>query len=323
MNITTLTDRYIDAAMRTVPEAQRADLAAELRASIADQIEGRIDAGEDRDAAERAVLTELGDPDVLAAGYTDRPLWLIGPRYFLDWWRLLKLLLWIVVPCAAFGVALGKTLSGATIGDVAASTAIVIIQVIVNLGFWTVVVFATLERTMPKDAGGFTSARWTPDQLPEPRQSGARFGDMLGSLITLAILVGVILWDGFIGFDPRHPGLSFLDPRLWPWWIAGLFAVMALEAVLAIAVYLRGRWTVMLATANAVLNLAVGVTAVVLLSAGRLINPAFFPAVIPADSAETVANVVSIVTGFLFAGIAVWSTIDGFVKARPGISARS
>ena len=63
-------------------------------------------------AAERAVLTDLGDPDKLAAGYTDRPLHLIGPRYYLDWWRLLKLLLWIVLPCAAFGVALGQTLAG-------------------------------------------------------------------------------------------------------------------------------------------------------------------------------------------------------------------
>ena len=58
------------------------------------------------------MLTELGDPDKLAAGYTDRPLYLIGPRYYLDWWRLLKLLLWIVPACAAFGVALGQTLAG-------------------------------------------------------------------------------------------------------------------------------------------------------------------------------------------------------------------
>ena len=32
-----LTDRYVDAAMRTVPENQRADLAAELRVSIDDR----------------------------------------------------------------------------------------------------------------------------------------------------------------------------------------------------------------------------------------------------------------------------------------------
>ena len=41
---TSLTDRYVDAAMRTVPEKQRADLAAELRASIDDQIDARSSA---------------------------------------------------------------------------------------------------------------------------------------------------------------------------------------------------------------------------------------------------------------------------------------
>ena len=107
MTATTLTDRYVAAAMRTVPEKQRDDLGAELRASIDDQIDARVENGEPHGDAERAVLTELGDPDKLAAGYTDRPLYLIGPRYYLDWWRLLKLLLWIVPACAAFGVALG------------------------------------------------------------------------------------------------------------------------------------------------------------------------------------------------------------------------
>ena len=101
MSTTSLTDRYVDAAMRTVPENQRDDLAAELRASIDDQVEARVEQGDARDAAERAVLTDLGDPEKLAAQYTDRPLWLVGPRYYLTWWRLTKLL-WAIVPaCAA------------------------------------------------------------------------------------------------------------------------------------------------------------------------------------------------------------------------------
>ena len=81
--------------MRSVPDKQRDDLAAELRASIADDIDARIDAGEPAADAERAVLSELGDPDKLGAGYAERPLWLIGPRYYLQWRRLVTLLLWV------------------------------------------------------------------------------------------------------------------------------------------------------------------------------------------------------------------------------------
>ena len=103
----TLTTRYIDAVTRSVPERQRDDVARELAAAIADQIDARLVAGEAPGDAERIVLTELGDPERLAAGYADRPLHLIGPRYYLEWKRLLVLLLWIVPACAAGGVAIG------------------------------------------------------------------------------------------------------------------------------------------------------------------------------------------------------------------------
>ena len=310
----TLTGRYIDAAMRTVPERQRADLSAELRTSIEDQIDARVEAGEPRESAEYAVLTELGDPEVLAAGYTDRPMWLVGPRYFLDWWRLLKLLLAIVPVCAAFGVALGQTLSGATIGEVIGSTAAVVFQVIVHIAFWTTLVFVVLERS---GHAPMNTAKWSPDQLPEPRPKGAGLGDLIGSLVFLAIAVGVILWDHFIGLAPLHPGLSFLDDGLWPWWITGLFVIMALEALLAVAVYAARGWTYTLAVFNGVLNAAVALPALWLLFEGRLINPEFWPTVAGADGAQ-VHGVLSVIVGFVIAGIAVWSTVDSVIKAARG-----
>lgn len=55
------------------------------------------------DEAEREVLTDLGDPAVLAAGYVDRSPQLIGPRLYLTWSRLLKRLL-SIVPSIVFTV---------------------------------------------------------------------------------------------------------------------------------------------------------------------------------------------------------------------------
>ncbi|GAA5089005.1 permease prefix domain 1-containing protein [Microbacterium yannicii] len=312
MTTATLTDRYVDAAMRTVPEAQRADLAAELRGSIDDQIEARLGEGEDQASAERAVLTDLGDPDKLAAGYTDRPLWLVGPRYFLDWWRLLKLLLWIVPACAAFGVSLAMVLEGATFGEIVGAVVPLLLTVVVHIGFWTTLVFVVLERTGHET---MTSGPWTPDQLPEPRQRGAGLGDMVTSLAFLAIFAGVVLWDHFVGLAPTQPGLPFLDPGLWPWWIIGLFLLMALEAVLAIVVYAVGRWTPALAVANGILNLVLAVPALWLLFEGRLINPEFFPTIVADDGAK-VGVIVNVVIGFVIAGIAIWDTVDAAMKAR-------
>lgn len=331
MTTTTLTDRYVDAAMRTVPEIQRADLAAELRGSIEDQIDARVAGGEAPDQAERAVLTELGDPDKLAAQYTERPLWLIGPQYYLEWWRLLKLLLWIVPVCAAFGVSLAMALDGSSFGEIVGAIVPLVIAVVVHLTFWITLVFAIVERTKTKlpsmpsmtvatpggrnrmTARGFME-EWNPDMLPEPRPRGVGFADMIASLVFLAIMVGVVLWDLFVGFIPAEPGLSFFNPDLWPWWIAALFVVMALEAALAVVVYAVGRWTIALAVVNGILNLVIAVPALWLLSQGELINPEYFPAII-ANDGEAVGSIVTVVTAFVIVGVTAWDTVDGVLKA--------
>ena len=219
---TTLTDRYVAAAMRTVPEQQRADLATELRASIDDQIDARVDQGEPRESAERAVLTDLGDPDKLAAGYTDRPLWLIGPRYYLD----------VVAPhqAAAGDRARVRGLRRRTRPDAGRRAvrrdrrhrvSAVTISVVVHIAFWTTLVFAIVERSAKSAGAGFAD-EWTLDQLPEPKDRGASLSDLIASLVFLAVAAGAILWDQLhrLRLHPGGGSVSFLDPELWPWWIA-------------------------------------------------------------------------------------------------------
>ncbi|WP_262425429.1 permease prefix domain 1-containing protein [Brachybacterium sp. Z12] len=118
---TELTERYLRAAIAGLPAATQDDVRTELTALIMDATEARIDQGEEPPAAERAVLTELGDPAILAAEYADRPLHLIGPRYFLVWRRLLKLLLWIVPAVAVVGVAISQALVDAPLGTLIGS----------------------------------------------------------------------------------------------------------------------------------------------------------------------------------------------------------
>ena len=66
--MTELTDRYVSATLRSIPEGQRADIEAELRASIDDAIEARLAEGVLPDDAEQGALVEVGDPDRLASG---------------------------------------------------------------------------------------------------------------------------------------------------------------------------------------------------------------------------------------------------------------
>jgi hypothetical protein len=85
---------------------------------------------------------------------------------------------------------------------------------------------------------------------------------------------------------------------------------------LAISVYAKGRWDIGSATINLILNLTVAGYALWLLSQQQLINPEFFATVIPADSADTVHTVVTILFGFGIVAIAVWDSVDAYLKAN-------
>lgn len=308
----TLTDRYISATVRSLPPALQPEVRDELDASIADAIGARTEQGEAHEDAERSVLNELGDPGILAAGYADRPLHLIGPKYYLTWWRLLKLL-WAIVPAVAFaGVAIGQAVAGAPVGPIIGESIAVAMSVAVHIAFWTTLVFFVLERT-----GADTGVRWSVDQLPEDQPNGVGRGDLIASLVMIGIFVGVLLWDHFIGFPAGiDEPVSIINPALWPWWMGALFVLLAAEAALAIVVYARGHWTNGFAIINAAI--AVGVMSLGLTALGReaLFSTEFVDALIVNGVDADARAVLAVLTGVAIAGIAIWDAIDGFLRAR-------
>lgn len=317
----TLTERYISATVKSLrPEAQD-DVRAELQASIADAVEARIEQGEAPGEAERAVLTELGDPGILAAGYTDRPLHLIGPRFYLTWWRLLKLLLAIVPACVLGGVALGQTISGADVGEIISTSIVAAGGAIIHICFWTTLVFVILERT----GSTTTIDKWDVDQLPEITENEAGRSELIASLVFLGIAVGALLWDRFRGFIPGET-LPILNPDIWPWGVGILFALIAAEAVFAIVVFRRGGWSSGLAVANTVLALAFLAWTLILLLSGELVNPDFLSHIVAAGGEGFAAGdveaageggifrILAVLLGF---GVAIgvgWDIVDGWLK---------
>lgn len=306
-----LTDRYVWAAARSVPETQRPEFERELRERIGDAMDAHIARGAAPADAEHAALVELGDPWQLAAGYVDRPLYLIGPRYFATWWRLVKLLLVILVPISAAGVLLGQVLSGAPIGEVIAEPITVALSVAVHVVFWPTLVFAIAERS----GSTLPVATWSPERLPQIRDDAraGRLGDLIGSVVFLVILAGVIVWQqaGVIFRDGERLPIPVLDPALWSFWIPYFLVLLALEVIFAVVIYLRG-WTWTMAGVNVLLNAAFTVPAVWLFLSGRLFAPEFLDAIAwPWPSGDVSVVVLTLV----FISVAVWDTIDGFRKA--------
>ena len=72
-----LIEVYIQEVTRRLPEKNRGDIALELRSTIEDMLPDDY-----REEDVMSVLEKLGSPALLANGYRDQPMHLIGPRYF-------------------------------------------------------------------------------------------------------------------------------------------------------------------------------------------------------------------------------------------------
>ncbi|MBF4994326.1 hypothetical protein ITX31_09400 [Arthrobacter gandavensis] len=312
--MSTLTDRYVFAALRSLPEGARADIERELRGSIADDVEARVEAGQPAAEAENAVLTELGDPARLAAQYSGRPLYLVGPDLFLDWRRLLKTLAVIVTPISFVGSLVARLAVnpgnpwgafGSAIGTA--------INVLVHLGFWVTLVFAIIQfnGTRRKDLG---LQQWTPAMLPQvPRKSQVSLGDTIASVALAAFFIGVLLWQrvGSVMYFKGEP-VMVLQEDLWSFWLPYVIVLLFIEAGFAVVLYLAGRWTYALAAVNAVLALAFMVPVLWLLATDQVFDWAFLANV---DRGAAASTWIAGITAALVLFIGLWDIGDGFLKA--------
>jgi len=320
--MTSLTDRYVAATLRGIPEKQRADVERELRSSIADAVEDRVANGEERVAAETAVLEELGNPTKLAAGMVGRPVYLIGPELFIAYRHILLLLLGIVVPIVGVVQAIVAISGDAGIGQAIGAGILAALSIAIQVAFWVTLAFAIVERVDPatwKDADlKELTAPWTIEHLPDLPSSGAvSVGETAGEIVTLGISIGGLLylrdwsWVDNASGDP----IPLFNPALWDFWFPVIIGVLVLQAVFQIVKLLIGRWTVGLAIVNAGLLSAVAIPFAVLALTGELINPAFADAIGWPQLAEgdSVAMLAVAAVSILVNG---WEVVSGFRLAR-------
>ncbi|MFE1768722.1 hypothetical protein ACFW81_31485 [Streptomyces angustmyceticus] len=237
----TLTDRYVAEVVRRIPADQRGDVADELRATIADTIESHGPA--DPEAAEREVLTEMGDPIRLAARYADRPLSLIGPGLYPTYIRLLTVLLCTVLPAVTAVTVVLDVLDGRGADEVIGGAVTAVFSLGAQMIAWLTVVFALVERSGKR--AGTVGKGWTPDDLPERRVPKKHGAAAYAGVVWHALLIALILWQHTARPYRTDGGvrLDVLDPGLWSGWIwpvlAGLVGLVTLDAIRAVRVWTR------------------------------------------------------------------------------------
>jgi hypothetical protein len=311
--MTSLVDRYVWTALRRVPEQQRADIDRELRTSIEDAVDARVEAGEARDAAIESTLTDLGDPDRLADSYADRPAFLIGPELFAVWRRLMIALYSTVLPIVVAVVVIVQLVDDPAIGKVIGGAVTTALTVGVHLGFWTTAVFAVIERTGYGKADLRTT--WSLKDLPKYEPGALTLVQLAAWLTWPVMLIAALVLQQFTFTD-----VPVLDPANWTFWWPYLIVIIALRAAYAIWVYRLGAWTRASAVVNAVTVLLGAVPLVWLLATGQFFNPAFHQFIDPATG--DIRRWITVLAIGVVAVQAGWDVIDTVVRverARRGL----
>ncbi|MGN0064492.1 MAG: permease prefix domain 1-containing protein [Nocardioides sp.] len=316
----TLTQRYVHATVRDLPAERRDDLARELSSTIEDMVEGHLAAGMTPEEAERAALVELGHPANLAASYSGRPQYLIGPRFYGIWERLTKnLLLWVPITVAALS-ALGDATdtSPDTLGGVIASAVVTLLGTALQVAFWTTAVFAVIDRVTTDDDLGAFSPDSLPD-LPDDHQ-GITLGEAVAGAVFNLILGGLIVAQQFrtgVGEDGTTP---LLNPDLWSLWLPVLIVGCVASAALELWRY-RAGWTVPTFLGTVVTSVATAGPIAWLAQEHRLLNPDFLEAVsLTGRNLDVTMDVV--MAGAVL--VALWEIVEGVWRTfvRPSLPPR-
>ncbi|MEW5551012.1 hypothetical protein ABGT24_06055 [Peribacillus frigoritolerans] len=284
-----LIELYIQEVTRRLPEKNRADIALELQSTIEDMLP------EDHTEQDvKAVLLKLGDPVTLASGYRDRPMHLIGPRYYDVYINLLKMILPIAAVISLIALVgdnpfrdtgntvmeaifkiIGKGISG-------------IISTGIQVFFWLTLSFAILERfDTSKDQSPLTKdlKPWTPENLKDipniSKKKAVPMIEVFASLLGLSVFAALYFnAANLLGvYEKRNGSLLFVTPSfnqdvLNSYWLL-VSCVVIMGVLLAIYKLFLGRWTLKLALFHAIYQLLYTLTFIIIISNPDLLNPEF------------------------------------------------
>ncbi len=240
-----LVERYVHQVGRYLLPKERAEIEAELRSQIQDQLDDRYE-GSPSPADVASVLAEFGDPRQIAASYNSER-YLVGP----DLYPFMMMVLrhgWLLIPVIVvflniFGALVSSqpiTLLGLFIETlVAALQATLIFSAVVVL-FFAIMQHSGAEFDEKEEA-------FNPLDLPEVDDPSdvdrfeTAFGIAFGTFMALVLLYFLRVGGLTLRFDLSDPGEVIPFPALW---MLLLIIVTFAMLILHLLVLRRNRWGV-------------------------------------------------------------------------------
>ena len=272
---TSLTDRYVAATVRHVGGKHRGEIERELRAAIADDVEARVELGEEPGRAELAALTELGDPAHLATRYADRATVLIGPRTYPTYKRFLGFACVTVLPVVYLINSVVYWARGENAGTAIFGPIGVTLNVAVYLLVGVTLLFFAADR-VAADHDADEGEKWTPEQLPfaDLGQQTTWSELIAGSVFGVALIVAIFVQRSIPATGADGVRAPVLDPGLFGFWAYYFVALVVLAIALAVVNLRLAKWTVPTAVAGSVLAVAAAVPLIGLFWQSKVINRA-------------------------------------------------
>lgn len=332
-----LIEVYIQEVTRRLPEKMRKDIAMELRSNIEDMLPDDYS----KEDVKRE-LEKLGNPSVLAAQYKDRPMHLIGPKFYDSYITIMKL----VLPIVAIVVFIIFVIENmvANIGTVTPLPMIfvtlfgeaiwVLLEAAIQVFFWVTITFMILERTIEPSVHvplTLSGKKWTPhdlENLPNiPLKKAIGKGEVFFSFFWTVIwavlyfnatnLIGIYQTSEAVGL--KMVITIFDEKTLISYW-AIVVVLIILEILRTIYKAIARQWTYKLAINNAVVHLISFVVLIIITSNPDLLNSelASYMANLIDSPLETIDTAILWITWTIVITVIVTGLIDiytGFRKA--------
>lgn len=328
-----LIEIYIQEVTRRLPEKSRSDIGLELSSTIEDMLPENY-----TEEDVKAVLSKLGHPAILANGYRERPMYLIGPRYYDTYISLLKMVIPIAITVAViflmveYFVHIPKNEDIVTIVISLLTKGIGgMVDVALQVFFWLTLVFAIIERVnndKGEDPLSLGLTKWTPDELKNiayiPKKKEITKLEVFFSFLWIAIWATLYFYANQLlgvyekGIDGlQHVTAALNQDVLLHYWII-VVGLICLEIILALLKFIKGQWTYKLAIYNTVVQLIAALVFIIIISNPNLFLEEFiiyvaniFKITVGQMQAWGVGGIIVIIILSTIAGI-----FEGFQKAR-------
>jgi len=333
MRIMKMIDLYVYSATRHLPEDAREDIARELESNITDMLP--------EDATEedvREVLEKLGDPANLAAEYSGKKKYLVGPDLYDSYISVLKLVTGLVAIVLAFIALIGSIINPPlesgfpkAFVDVAVDMSVGVFQGVMQSIVWVTLIFAVLERVGVNEGKlPYVKKKWTVDELMDLQvkdkrkiSRGETIFTMFFTMMFAALLITkpqMIGWYSVGGNDTIHiePLLNVQRLQIY---IPVMLMFVAVSLGILVWKYIAMHWNSALAAVNAVYNLGICILLYCMMQDTALFNGSFLSKVaellkMPASQIMEQVNIQKTIFALIFIGFCIWDSISGFVKSK-------